>query len=647
MKKLLLSITACVAVSFASNAQFSENFESTTGTALPTGWTRTVAVGLPNDTVGWNTGTNVSLGSTDMPFAAHTRFVGVNDDKYTGANNTNSLLVTPTFTLGTGPWWLKYDCYYFKGTYSGITEGATIEVTTNGGSSWSVVSTLVANTVSGFQTHYVDLSAYAGMSNVQIGFRYTDNTGWLFGWGVDDISVFSPPANDIALTSVGPTTGSSNSYATGGSSVTVTGQAFNNGSATISSFDVNYVFNGGSVVTNTITGVSIAPFTTGTFSATTPVTMPTAVGPYQIQAWATLTGDVNAVNDTAGLDTLNTVAFLPTKVMAFEEATGTWCQWCPRGLVYMDSLRTLYGNGVSLIAVHNSDPMVLASYDTWMGGKISGYPSVVVDRRLVADPGTDLLDAYTAMHTNFAFANVTTVPTLTGSSLSVAVTVRPAIDLNGAKLALVITEDDMSGTGSTWSQANAYSGSSTNFLSGAGVNYNALPNPIPFAQMKYDFVARSIDPSATGGAGLLPASMTNSTDYNYTFTKTIPSTWGGNNLRGVVLLLDGAKGYVLNSQNFAVPVGISELSAGVENFVIRPNPATTQATLVFDLKNSSKVQVEVYDILGRSVYSIPSTLLAAGTGRISVPLAGFSAGIYNVKVQTETGVISSKLNVIK
>ncbi len=646
MKKTLLSVAACLAIGITGHAQLTENFESTTGTGLPSGWTQSVGTGTPNDSVGWNSGTNTSLGSTDFAMYPHTRYVAVNDDKYGGAANTNTFLMSPSFSIPAGSWWLKFECSYLKGTYMSITEAATVEVSTDGGTIWNVVSTLNANASLWWEPRYIDLSAYAGMPNVKVGFRYKDNGGWLFGWGIDDVSVFSPPANDIQLVAIAPVDGNPNGYGVAGSNITITGQVRNNGGTAISSYNIKYVFNGGSVVTNAVSGTPVAPFTTGTFSATTPVTLPAAVGPYQLTTWAELTGDVNATNDSVGLDSLYTVAFMPTKTMAVEEGTGTWCQWCPRGIVYMDSLHTLYGSGVSLVAVHNNDPMEVTAYDAWMGTQIGGYPSVMVDRRYEMDP-SQLLDAYTALHDDFSFANVTAVPTLAGTSLSVAVTVKPAININGAKLALVITEDNLSGTTTAWAQANAYSGSTSNFLTGQGVNYNALPSPIPASQMHYDFVARSIDPSATGGAGLVPASMVYNTDYNYTFNKTLTSTWVNNKLHGVVLLLDGNNGSVLNSANFSVSVGINDLNAGIENFVILPNPASTQASVIFDLKNSGNVQMEVYDMLGRIVHTVPSSYMPSGTGRITVPLTDFAPGIYNVKVQTENGIISGKFNVVK
>lgn len=647
MKKHLLGMMVAIATTGVATAQLTENFETTTGSALPAGWSQTVAAGVLTDSTGWLSGTNTSLGSSDFPMSPHTRFVAVNDDKYPGANNGNSFLMSPVFSLGTGSsWWLKFACSYLAGTYSGASENATVEVSTDGGSTWTVLTTLTENAADWWEPRYIDMSAYAGMSNLKIGFRYKDNGGWLFGFGIDDVEVMAPPANELALTSIAPLEGTPNSYGLAGSGVTVTGTVFNNGGSTVTSFDVKYVFNGGAVVTNPVTGVSIAPFTSGTFTATTPVTLPSAVGAYNLKVWAELAGDTNPANDSAANNRLNTVAFLPTKKLAIEEGTGTWCQWCPRGLVYMDSLHVLYGDNVSLVAVHNSDPMEVPAYDSWLGGQIGGYPSVVVDRRMEADP-SELLDVYTQHATDFGFADITTTPTLTGSNLSVDVKVRPALALTGAKLALVMTENDVTGTGAGWAQANAYSGSSSVFLSGGGVNYNALPNPIPASQMNYDFVARSIDPDPAGGAGLLPASMSHSTDYTYTFNKPLSTSWTTNKLHGVVLLIDGTSGAVLNSQNFGISLGVDELSAGVQHFVVAPNPANHVAQVIFDLQEASEVSVEVVDMLGRVVWSQGAHKMIAGTNIVQLPMALLANGMYHARVKTATGVASAQFSVMK
>ena len=46
-----------------------------------------------------------------------------------------------------------------------------------------------------------------------------------------------------------------------------------------------------------------------------------------------------------------------------EEATGTWCGWCPRGAVALNWMDHDYEGYWQGIAVHNGDPMSDADYD--------------------------------------------------------------------------------------------------------------------------------------------------------------------------------------------------------------------------------------------------------------------------------------------
>ena len=655
MKKTLtfLALGAMMAIGARSNAQvlFSEDFETTTGTSLPTGWTQSVASGTPNDSVGWNSGSNATLGSSAFNMNANSpRFLGVNDDAHEFASNTNDLLMTPSYNLSTATSpYLSFDCCFRHGTYGGFTEAGTVEVSTNSGATWTVVSTLASNVSLWWEPRYISLAAYAGMSNVMIGFRYKDNTGWLYGFCIDNFKIFTPPTNDLGLTSIAPMTGTPASYAVTGGNISMSGNVFNYGATTVTSYNVNYQFNSGAVVSSPISG-SIAPFTSASFTAPTPITLPGTLGAYPVRMWISLTGDVNHANDTSAMDTLNAVAFMPVKKLAIEEATGTWCGWCVRGIVYMDSLETLYGNGVSLIAVHNSDPMTVTAYDAYISNLVgSSYPNAAIDRTNVVDPGS-LLTEYTAHHNDFGFADITATGTLTGTTaLSVAVTVKPALNLNGDyRLILVLTEDNVHGSGSAWDQHNYYSSAANNLpLTGGGFNYQTAPSTLPASTMYYDHVGRSVSPTVTGTSGVLPAAMAASSTNNATLTATITAGWNINYMHGIVMLLDGASGHVLNSQNMDLTLGVSNVTSGVSAFSIYPNPANDQAFVSFELESRSVVTVQVTDMVGRIIASIPVGELTAGTQHVPVSTENMSAGLYNVRVVTETGSVTERLTVIK
>ena len=95
-----------------------------------------------------------------------------------------------------------------------------------------------------------------------------------------------------------------------------------------------------------------------------------------------ITSDVNgsiiAVNEDEDVD----------RMPVIEENTGTWCGWCPRGLVGMEMLREAYGENIALIAIHtgadqkNNHLMddVLATFGA------AAAPSCIVNRQFTCDP---------------------------------------------------------------------------------------------------------------------------------------------------------------------------------------------------------------------------------------------------------------------
>ncbi len=557
MKKILLSLAFAMfglaANSFAQAPVTSQDFSGTATPGMPTGWTNT-HTGAGNGWVTTTAATNLYFGTIPNT-GLHSEYAVV--DEYNTPGNNPAYMTSPTFSLsGVTTPYLTYDYTYYAAYASASPythEAAWIEISDNataGTPTWTLVDSIPAFTASGetWQTMGIDLSGHTSATTA-IRFCYTDHGASLIGLAVDQISVFSAVASDIAITGVAPTTGTPSDYFLVGNNATFTGTVLNHGTSAISSFSVSYSVDGGTPVTNTVTA-AIPAFTSYNFTDATPYTVATA-GLHNVQVWVTCPGETYLVNDTMNT-TVSGVTFMPTKKLMIEEATGTWCGWCVRGIVFMDSLRTLYGHGVSLVAVHNSDPMTVTAYDAWMGGLISGYPSVVIDRYIVDDP-QNLLDLYTQHSGDFGFADIAVAPNLVGSTLTASVTVTPAVDMTSGdyRLSIVLTEDDVHGVGSTWDQHDYYSYTSNNIaLTGGGVNYQDSLNPISGASMYYQHVNRSIAPAVTGGTGLIPGSMTAGTPYSYTMTTPVTTGWNTNKMHGIVMLIDGTTGAVLNSQNF-------------------------------------------------------------------------------------------------
>ncbi len=78
-----------------------------------------------------------------------------------------------------------------------------------------------------------------------------------------------------------------------------------------------------------------------------------------------------------------------------------------------------------------------------------------------------------------------------------------------------------------------------------------------------------------------------------------------------------------------------------------PNPASGAATVAFELAGASDVTVDVVDILGRRVATLANGPQAAGNVRLDVQTGAFAPGLYIVRVQTESGVASTRLTVTR
>ena len=65
-----------------------------------------------------------------------------------------------------------------------------------------------------------------------------------------------------------------------------------------------------------------------------------------------------------------------------EEFTGTWCQYCPRGAWYMDSLAANMPDNAVIVAWHNNDQMTIANGEPVMAANwgINSYPNLLVNR---------------------------------------------------------------------------------------------------------------------------------------------------------------------------------------------------------------------------------------------------------------------------
>ena len=380
----------------------------------------------------------------------------------------------------------------------------------------------------------------------------------------------------------------------------------NLGLTNITSFDVDFDYNG-TIISENITGVNMTTLDVYQVDFTNTITL--------IGGTNTATATVYNVNglgqdDNPNDDVMTTqitsIVPAPGKLVLGEEATGTWCGWCPRGAVALNWMDHDYEGYWQGIAVHNGDPMTDGAYDAAM--PISGYPSGIVDRGPDIDPSAfkqDFLQRIIIPPSGI----ITNGAEQTGNTLKVSLTVDFQSAVSGNyKLACVIVEDSVTGSGPQWYQSNSYSGGSS-LVDVDGSDWNQKPSNVPDWQMVYRHVARGIAPTFYG-AGLEASSYAAGDTETLCYEFTLDPSWDQSKIHIVGMLLDNSN-RVDNASSTTIPAAVSEgylecttTSTSIElngpdKINIFPNPAS-EKIYISNLKEEN-TNVKIYDIKGSLV----------------------------------------------
>lgn len=261
-----------------------------------------------------------------------------------------------------------------------------------------------------------------------------------------------------------------NAYSLTGKSLKVPLTILNHGVEAITSLEYTIEVNG--QVTERTTKVSIAGEyygSQGKLNATVPAVSEEGMQPITFRI-TKVNGEANEDDNPA---TVYTVAYLteyPKHKPLMEEYTGTWCGWCPRGMVAMEAMTEIYGDDFVGVAWHNSDPMqITGSYPN----EVNGFPHAFLDRVIGGDPygGTGggtlgIQNDWKSRSKVMAPATVELSAVWDDDSQNVIrVTSKTHFIRDFAnspyRLSYMLVADDLSGTGKSWAQSNNFSGQSS------------------------------------------------------------------------------------------------------------------------------------------------------------------------------------------
>ena len=433
-----------------------------------------------------------------------------------------------------------------------------------------------------------------------------------------------------------------------GQTATVSGTVRNVGNNEINSFDITFT-DGTTNMTEPYSGLNLATLQEYSFSHPAMQTIAEGVNPVTATV-SNINGgmDDNDVNNSIDVD-VEGITPHPDKKVLVEEATGTWCTWCPRGAVFMALMNELYPDHFVGVAVHNgsNDPMVVPEYDAGMTSLpgFSGFPGVTLEREMITDPSNIEVNLIPRLQ-EAPVARLSNVVTDFNLNGEMEVTVRAEFleAVSGDyRLNAIIIENGVTGTGSGYNQINAYAGGGNGPMGG----YENLPNPVPASQMVYEEVGRALLGGYAGVSGSLPMSISAGETHEYSFSYILGPDIDPANVE-VIGVLIRPNGTIDN----ATKTHVEDFETGTgETFrndlaEVYPSPFATDFNIRLALSTATNVDVTVYNAVGAAVATRSFGVLS-GNPVLQMDMENQAPGIYYVYIQTDDFLITKKVQLVK
>lgn len=354
-----------------------------------------------------------------------------------------------------------------------------------------------------------------------------------------------------------------NTYLAVGKKTTLTLPLENHGTAAISNIDYEMTIGGETIEKNVAVTVKGGYFGS---KANLKVEIPAqqTAGTYPVNITVKKLDGFD--NEDAQPTTTFTMAYLsefPKHKPLMEEYTGTWCQYCPRGMAGMEAMNELYPDDFVGVAFHNGDAMTITQlYPNDVNSFPNGYLDRVQNvnpfsgssgaslgikddwkrRQNIISPASIVLEAVWAddAQTKLQLTSKTTFVRDFGNS--------------PYQLTYILTADGLKGEGKEWYQQNALSGDASAKADPYLKYYANLPAVI----MDIEFNDVAIQLSNSRGLameGTLPASVEGGKTYSHTYTFDISSNslvQDKTKLRPVVVLIDTRTGEAVNADKVSV-----------------------------------------------------------------------------------------------
>lgn len=240
--------------------------------------------------------------------------------------------------------------------------------------------------------------------------------------------------------------------------------------------------------------------------------------------------------------------YVPNAVI--EEFTGTWCGYCPRGIVTMEYIRDHYKDGTLIpVAVHQNDAMQSESYVIVNNRfNVAGFPNSIINRNTAYSSNDGSLYPYPAstIISQMQLARQTRVPVEASLTCSFTDNTKKAVAFEGyTRFFFDVTNPDFAiSFGITEDNVGPYAQS--NYYAGQKGSCEGWDDQGSSVRTIFNDVARKLD-TIDGIEGLIPATVSAGAENPYTYTMTLPSNVKADNLNGIVYITHKPTGIIINA----------------------------------------------------------------------------------------------------
>ncbi len=666
MKKILLSFTlACFGL--ASNAQviLTQDFESVTAPALPAGWVLDTATPGPVSHVAWFTssaaGTNWGTLTGKYNIPTSSQYVVVDDAANPG--QLHDTLKSPVFSLvGKTTPWLNFDCFFYGATQTStsITEHAYVLGSINGGTTWSVIDSVLPYAWNGavWTRQHINLTTTLSGANCMIAFTYSDGGGAILGVALDNIEVKNLNTSEAGLLSLNYNS-IANGISANGTPLSFTVQ---NDGITLTSLDAYYTINGGAQVTQSFTGLSLAPYATQTLTFTTAMSG-AITGTNALRVGATQANGIANVNKDSVLKSSFLLASATTtREGLVEEFSSSTCAPCKAFNFSYDPLcltlnADVIGSNFNVIHYqmnwpspgtdksYNNDGLTRRTFygcnsipEHWVNGVMSnvGWTSPFSTTNT-----TDFTNEANSSHADMSFIDITATYNVDTfkKKVGVILTVTPHFTKTGTfHVYTALCDKHYTNTTNTTGQLDYYNVMRKMLPSANGHAVTSWTDGV--SQTFADTAISYVNDNYYIGASSYPLQMS--------------SDFWSNPLLGsemIAFVQEDASHSIMQSF-VAIPTntttinGVSTIS-NVTGISIYPNPAKDEATLSFYLGKSGNVHVKLVDYTGRLIADVMNDNRSEGAQKVTIPTTNVAPGNYIVLIEANGGTNAQRITVEK